>query len=141
MITDAEARFSNAQAITTGVQYSTNSYYRGLTPADIGSGQRLKVVCTVTTTFAGGTSLVVDVVESDTADLSVSPVVVSAGAAVVEATLIAGYKIRDVVIPKTSKPYYGLRFTTVGTHSAGAVFAAIVEDTDSNTVYAANTGF
>jgi hypothetical protein len=55
MITDAQTKFSDAQAVTTGTQVSTNSYDMGVA-RDIGRGRDLRVYANVTTAFTGGTS-------------------------------------------------------------------------------------
>lgn len=139
MITDAQTRFSNAQAVTTGTQYSTNSYDLG-SARDVGRGANLRVVATIDTTFAGGTSLQVNIVESANSDLS-SPTVLVAGAVTVEASLTAGTKLVDSPMPQTTKRYLGLQFVTVGTHGAGALTGGIVIDSDSGTYFPATTGF
>ena len=138
MIIDAQTRFSNAQAVTTGTQYSDNVYDAGVA-RDIGRGAPLRVVVTVDTTFTGGTNLQVNVVESANADLS-SSTALSTGAVIAEASLVAGARIVDRHLPQTSKRYIGLQFVSTGTHGAGKLSGGIVIDSDSNTVFAANTG-
>ena len=139
MITDAQTRFSDSQAVTTGTQLSTNSYDMGVA-RDIGRGRELRIFCNVVTAFASGTSLQVNVVESVNSDLS-SASVIYTGTAVAEAALTAGKVILDQPLPATSKRYIGLQFVTVGTHTAGAVTGGIVMNTDSNTYFPAVTGF
>jgi hypothetical protein len=139
MITDAQARLSSAQALTTGTVVSTNSYDAGLA-RDIGRGQEIRVKVTVDTTFTGGTSLGVNIIESPNSDLS-SPTVLLTGPVTVEASMTAGASLLDVVLPQTSKRYVGLQYVNTGTHTAGAVSAHLVFDTDSRTFFAANTGY
>jgi hypothetical protein len=139
MITDAQTNFSNAQAVTTGTQLSTNSYDMGVA-RDIGRGRDLRVYASATTAFASGTSLQVNIVESVNSDLSSSSVIYT-GAVIAEASLTAGKSLIDQVLPATSKRYIGLQFVTVGTHTAGAVTGGIVMNTDSNTYFPAVTGF
>jgi hypothetical protein len=139
MYTDAQTRFSDAQAVTTGTQLSTNSYDMGIA-RDIGRGRQVRVYANVTTAFAGGTSLQTNIVESVNSDLS-SATVIRTGAAIAEAALTAGKVLVDEVLPTTSKRYVGLQYITVGTHTAGNVTAGLVLDTDSGTYFAANTGF
>lgn len=140
MITDAQTRFSDNQAVTTGTQNSTNTLDLLAAATNLGVGVDRRVVAQVTTAFAGGTSLKADYVQSDNADLS-SPDVLVAGNVIAEASLVAGAKLLDVVAPSNTKRYVGIRYTTVGTHTAGAVFAGIVADTDHNTYPPANTGY
>lgn len=139
MITDAQTKFSDAQAVTTGTQVSTNAYDMGI-GRDIGRGRQLRVVANVGTAFTGGTSLQTNVIESANSDLS-SPTVLVTGAVIAEASLTAGRALLDTVLPTTTKRYLGLQYVTVGTHGAGTANAGIVLDSDSNTYFAANTGF
>jgi hypothetical protein len=139
MITDAQTKFSDAQAVTTGTQVSTNAYDMGVA-RDIGRGRDLRIYATATTAFTGGTSLQVNVIESANSDLS-SASVISSGAVVAEAALTAGKVLLDIALPQTSKRYVGLQYVSVGTHTAGAVTGGIVLNTDSNTTFPAVTGF
>lgn len=139
MITDKQTRFSDAQAFTTGTQVSTNSYDLGIA-RDVGRGNELRVVATIDTTFTGGTSLQVQVIESANSDLS-SPTVLFSGAVIAEAAALAGTKVLDAVLPTTSKRYLGIQVVTVGTHGAGALTAGIVMNSDSGDNFEANTGF
>jgi hypothetical protein len=139
MITDAQTKFSDAQAVTIGTQVSTNAYDMG-TARDIGRGRQLRIFANVGTAFTAGTSLQTNVIESANSDLS-SPTVIVTGAVIVEASLTAGRSLLDVVLPTTTKRYLGLQFVTVGTHTAGTVNGGIVMDTDSNTTFPAVTGF
>jgi hypothetical protein len=139
MITDAQTKFSDAQAVTTGTQVSTNAYDMGVA-GDIGRGRQLRVFANVGTAFTGGTSLGTNVIESANSDLS-SATVIATGAVIVEASLTAGARLLDIALPQTTKRYLGLQFITVGTHTAGTVNGGIVMDTDSNTTFPAVTGF
>lgn len=138
MITDAQTRFSDNQAVTTGTQLSTNAFDLG-SARDIARGEPLRVKVSVTTPFVGGTSVQANIVESANSDLS-SATVISTGDVVPVASLTAGAVIRDSHLPKTSKRYVGIQYVSVGTFSAGNVFAGIVLDTDSGTTFPANTG-
>ena len=140
-MTDRELTFSNDQAITTGTQYSTDKYDTGLADhPNINTNRELQILVVVTTAFAGGTSLVVNLVESDNADLS-SPDILAASGTVVEASLIVGARLLATAVPRTSKRYLGLQFVTVGTHTAGTVFGGIVRDIDDLVFPAQHTGF
>lgn len=139
MITDAQTRFSTAQAVTTGTQLSTNNYDLGLA-RDVGGGNRLRIFCNVGTTFTGGTSLQVNVIEDSASNMGTATVIIN-GPVVAEASLVAGLRLLEVALPKTTKRYIGLQFVTVGVHGAGAVDAGIVLEADSGIYYPANTGF
>ena len=131
MITDAQAKFSDAQAVTTGTQVSTNAYDMGIA-RDIGRGRELRIFANVVTAFLSGTSLQVNVIGSANSDLS-SPTVLVTGAVTAEAALTAGKNLLDVVLPQTTQRYLSL-------HTAGAVSGGIAINTDSNTAFPAVTG-
>lgn len=139
MITDAQTNFSSSQSPTTGTQVSTNAYDMG-TARDLGRGRNIRVYDEVVTTFTGGTSLQANVIQSANSDLS-SPTVIFTGTAIAEASLVAGAKLLDVVLPLTSQRYLGIQYVSVGTHTAGAVTGGMVLDTDSATYFTAVTGF
>lgn len=138
MITDRENRFSAAQAVTIGTQYSTNCYDTA-DGSSIGDGEEVWLVVSVGAAFTGGTSLTVNYVESDNADLSSPSVLVSSGA-IAEASLTAGAGILRLRVPSNSKRYIGLQFVSVGTHTAGTINANLVRDADTNRKYAFENG-
>jgi hypothetical protein len=139
MIIDAQARFFNAQAVTSAAVIS-NIYdtLSSNTPArNIGRGQPLRLVATIDTTFAGGTALTLTYEQSANPDGS-SSTVLSTGA--VGATPAAGTKAWDVHVPQNTQRYVFVRATPTGTYTAGALSAELVSDTDGNPYYTANTG-
>lgn len=138
MITDREARFSLAQAVTTGTQYSTNSYDTA-DGSSIGDGTELWLIVNVGTAFASGTSLAVNFVDSANADLS-SPTVLAGSGVIAEASLTSGARILRVRVPSNTQRYVGLQFVTVGTHTAGTINAVIVRDADTARTYSFETG-
>jgi hypothetical protein len=84
MITDAQTKFSDAQAVTTGTQVSTNAYDMGHGPRHRPRHASFASYANVGTAFTGGTSLQVNVIESANSDLS-SPTVIVTGAVIAEA--------------------------------------------------------
>jgi hypothetical protein len=139
MITDAQTKFSDAQALTTGTVVSTNAYDMGVA-RDIGRGRDLRVFANVVTAFLGGTSIQANLIESANSDLS-SATVIASGPVVPLASLTAGASLLDIPLPKTSKRYQGIQYVIVGTMTAGAVSAGMAMNTDSNTTFPAVTGF
>lgn len=132
MLMDAQARPSNAQAITTGTQVSTDSL--DLLSANDNPGRGgipLRVKAVVVTAFTGGTSLKAQLIQSANSNLS-SPDVLYDGAVIVEASLTTGAVLLDIPMPDVTKQYLGLQYVTVGTHGAGAVTAGVVGGTDRN---------
>jgi len=112
MITDRELTFSNDQAVTTGTQVSTDKVDTGVAGININTNRELQIFVSVTTTFTGGTSLNVNLVESASADLS-SPTVLASSGVITEANLTAGEVLLRTGVPRTSKRYLGLQFVTV----------------------------
>lgn len=139
MYKDAQLRLSNAQALTTGTQVSTNSIDMLVANRNLGRGGGLRMYINVDVTFTGGTSVAPQIIESDNADLS-SPTVLVTGPTRAEATLVAGRPVWDALMPDTSKRYIGVQYVNVGTHTAGAVSAHIVANTDNANNLPAWTG-
>lgn len=140
MITDAQLRTSQAMAVTTGTQVSTNAIDL-LTPNQnigIGTGER-RAYAAITTTLTGGTSIRAEFIQSANADLS-SPDVLAVGPTVAEAAAVAGKVLMDINTPANTKRYVGFQFVSVGTHGAGQVWSGIVANTDRNSYPPANTG-
>lgn len=139
-MTDRETTFSNDQAVTTGTQDSTDVYDTGNDGNNINTNRELQVLAVVTTAFAGGTSLNAQLVESDSADLS-SPAVLAESGVIDEADLTVGARLLATSLPRTSKRYLGMQYVTVGTHTAGTVFAGLVRDIDDTAFPTQETGF
>jgi len=143
MITDAQLRPSQAQSLVgaAATTVSTNVIDL-LSPAtNVGRGRVRKAFVTATQTFAGGTSVQVQLLQSANADLSSPDVLATGNAVPVAQATSAGPPLMDIVIPDNTKRYIGFRYTTVGTMTAGAVSAYIVADTDRQPYLPSNTGF
>lgn len=139
---------SNTDAPTTGTQVASNIIDIGITSGvpssangggardmGIGDDPMLKLLVQVTTAFADGTSLQVDLsgAPDNGSGAPGSYTVMYTSEAVLEASLIAGAYIANVDVPRTvpGQPlprFLRLRFITVGTHTAGAVQGTIVLD-------------
>lgn len=131
---------------TTGTQIASNLIDIGVTsgvPSSAnGGGARdlgivdhpLKLSAIVTTVFAGGTSLQIELdgAPDNGSGAPGSYTVMWQSQAIVEAALIQGQMVNvDLprVVPGQVLPrFYRLRFISVGTHSAGAIEAQIILD-------------
>ena len=142
MYTDAQLRPSDAQDLAGGAAttVSTNSIDLLSANRNLGRGQQMRAIVTPDEAFAGGTSLEVQLVQSDNADLS-SPDVIASSGTIAEADIPSAAPIFDVAMPDNTKRYIGFRYVTVGTHTAGTVSAHIVSDTDYQPYLPANTGY
>jgi len=144
MITDKNLKVSTNQAITTGDIKSTDVIDLA-TARDIGEGEDLYAYVTVTETFAGGTSMTVQVVIASDDALSVGVQRINQSDAVPLVALVAptgqkqGYvyalKIDPVVSGVTAATasqgnlgarYLGLIYSVAGTFTAGKVSAEFV---------------
>lgn len=144
MITDAQNRPTTVgQVLTgTGTIVSTDSIDLLTSNRNVGRSFPMRMFCNITAVaaLAAGTSITVQVIESDNSNLS-SPTVIATGPAVVLANLTAGRELLDVAIPGTAKRYLGLQFVLAGTFTGSAtVQGGVVAETDNQPYVAMNTG-
>lgn len=163
MILDALNSFTNSPAAggdspTTGTQASTNVIDLGINSGipssangggarDIGIGDNpaLKLVVTVITVFAGGTSLQI-ALQGAIDNLSGAPDTFNTwwtSPAVAEASLVAGARLFDMDMPRPPQGlaiprFIRLAYITVGTHSGGAIYAGLVLDRDDQAYQSTN---
>lgn len=139
---------ANTDAPTTGTQNASNILDLGVdsgipSPANgggardlgIGDNPSLKLLVNVTDAFVDGTSLqlILAGAPDDGSGAPGSYTTMWTGPAVLEADLIAGCQLANVDVPRTipGQPlprFLRLSFVTVGTHTAGDVYAGIVLD-------------
>jgi len=138
MITDAQLLFSDQQAdVRNAATYvSTNTVDLGVA-RDIGNGQTLYVDFTVDDAFTGGTSVQFQVISSAAANLG-TPTVLATTPAIVDATLVTGYRTQLAIPPVVGngQRYLGVQYVGVGTHSAGKVSARLALQVDNRDFYA-----
>lgn len=140
-------------APTTGTQTSTNIVDLGLAgipssangggARDIGTGDdpSLKLSVLVTTAFASGTSLQVNLqgAPDNGSGAPGSWTTMWTGPVVVEASLAAGLQYSNIDVPRPAPGqalprFLRLQYVTVGTHTAGAIEGQIVIDRDDQVV-------
>lgn len=137
--TDRQMIFMLDQAITTGTQMSDDTYDSGVEGIDINRDRDLSILATVSSAFAGGTNLKIELIQSSSSDMS-NPDVLASSPVVVEADLKEGKELLRTALPRTSKRYLGMRAISTGTHTAGTVWGGVVT-TDNDTAFPAyNTG-
>lgn len=138
----------NGDNPTTGSQVSTNQLDLGLIGGlpvsgsgggarDIGIGDdpAMKLLVIVSTAFASGTSLAVNVqgAPDNGSGAPGSYVVMATGPVVVEANLIVGARLLDIDMPRPAPAqplprFLQLGYVTVGIHTAGALKGFLVLD-------------
>ena len=138
---------------TTGTQVASNIIdlgIAGLPPSSAGGGARdlgigddpsLKLSALITTTFTGGTSLQLQLqgAPDNGSGAPGSYTTMWNGLVVAEASLLAGWQIANIDVPRPApgQPiprFLQLNFISVGTHGAGAIEAQIVGDRDDQIV-------
>jgi hypothetical protein len=131
---------------TTGTQVSTNVIdLVNARDMGIGDDPALKLSVSVTTTFTGGTSLQVNIRASVD---NITYITLASGPVIAEANLLQGTFLFDVDLPRIVGPfadrpgaaealprYLTLQYITVGTHSAGGIFGALVLDRQDQISY------
>lgn len=145
MILDKLLEFADAQAVTTTAVSTNvvdlyplgNSVSTNLT-RDIGTGERVRFVVSIPTAVTGAGTLTVTLESDDNTSLS-SPTVHYTSSAIPLASLTAGAKVVDIVLPAGNyERYLGARFTvTSGPFTGGAIDAYLVKDSQAYTSYKA----
>lgn len=129
MIIDRETQVSDLQAITA-TAYSTDTVDLGAVRStyDISDAEHLMPWAQVGTGFALLTSLDVQVVQSDNANLSSHDVLATVNVPI--ANLTAGARINlPKAMPRVTKRYLGFRYAVNGTNpNAGTISAGFVMD-------------
>jgi hypothetical protein len=149
MIMDAQNLFSDAQAVTTTAG-STN--YIDLGPLatgqdgrDVGVGDKALrlVIITDTAVQSTASSTVTFSLEKDIYTDFTTAVAVWTSAAVAKATLVAGYKVADIALPKMDTAKYLRVKYTVATAdlTTGAFTAFLTLDSQDKQAYAAGYSF
>jgi hypothetical protein len=129
MILDSQALFSDSQAITVTAN-SSNVIDNLATSTVPGTpGSPISVFAQVMQAFSGGTSLQISVVSADDAALTTNAVTHFTTAVIPVASLTAGlFALATRLPPQKMRKYLGLKYTVVGTMSAGTILAAVVDD-------------
>lgn len=98
-------------------------------PTDMGEGYPLYLVVQISTAMTGGTSVAFNLVTADNAALSSGDEVLLSSAVIAQASATAGTLALVVPLPKAEyKRYLGVTATRLGTSTAGAVSAFLVQD-------------
>lgn len=151
MIIDGALQFTgtagsvSSDSPTNGTEQSTNvldlSVARDM---GIGDNPALKLFVEVTTAFADGTSLQVNLegAPDNGSGLPGSYTNMINGPVVAEADLVAGARLLEVDVPRPAPGqaiprFLRLEYVTVGTHTAGAVYGTIVLDRQDMVAYPA----
>lgn len=136
MIFDKQTELSNAQAITSGTANSTNVLNLGpqsWAGNSVGDESDMEIVFIADTTFVGGTSLEIQLVSADSADLATALVIHDKSDALLPADLVAGSVIRfRPRLAIDTKQYCAVRYVATGTFSAGNISARMTADRQTN---------
>ena len=133
MIIDKQNLFSEDQAITVTAD-STNVIDLGNDHANVqalNSKGDLEVFVQCTAQITGGTSVKVGLFSSDTSTFS-SETTISESGVILPAVTVAGYQFKMGKLADIDEQYLKLKYTVVGTHSAGTVLAGLILDRQTN---------
>jgi hypothetical protein len=98
-------------------------------PVDQGEGYPLWFWAVISTAQTGGTSIEIQLVTADNEALSTNPEVIYTTGAIAAASFLARSIIASVALPKRNyRRWLGIRSVTVGTSTAGAIKAFLVQD-------------
>lgn len=134
---------NSSNVLDYGVILGIPSYANGGGARDMGVGDdpSLKLLVTVTTAFVGGTSLGITLAGApdNGSGAPGSYSTMYSGPVVLEASLTAGARLADIDIPRpipgqAMPRFLKLTYITVGTHSSGALEAAVVLDRNDQPV-------
>lgn len=146
MIMDKELLFSDAQAVTTTAA-STNSVdlgplASGQSGRDPGAGEEIRLVIITDVLVASTTtSTVTFSLEADNVSDFTTAVAIWTSAAIDKATLVAGYKVADVAVPKAnSAKYLRVKYTVTGADLTSGSFTSFFV-LDSQDVQAYQAGY
>ena len=131
MLYDKETSFSDNQAVTTTAA-STNVVRMAAGPIkEVAFGKPIPLRIQVTEDFTGCTSIDFAVETSATEDFTSSKTLVSTGA-VALANLKAGYVAPINYVPKGNEGYMRIKYTVVGTATAGKITAGLTLGEDGS---------
>lgn len=136
MMLDRELLFSSAQAVTATAD-STDTIDLGAANADLGKGEEIEFLVTVTEAFtAGGAATLTIAWVTDNAAGFGSSVALYTSGAVALAGLTLGATPVKVRVPRGTRRYNKLVYTVAtGPMTAGKVTAGILIDVDDQQIY------
>lgn len=108
MLRDAQWVLSDAQAVTTAAATASTNVYdtRGPAPADIGKGEELWLVASVSESVtATGSATVTFAVQTDDNESFTTAATLYTTSAIGKATLVAGYRIFAIKLPVNCERY------------------------------------
>lgn len=133
MMLDKQTTMSDEQAVTA-TAVSTNVYDLGVGLGNLGAGQPVYFEASVAEDFAGLTSLTIDVIASDSADMA-TPTVINSSGAVTLANLKSGYRFAGAVGMHTLKRYIAFKYTVGGVGTGGTINANFALDLNAHESY------
>lgn len=133
---DKEWAYSESQAVQQNGTSAASTNVVNMKGARL-MGDRFEILVTIKETYAAGTSVQFDVIDDTAETMDASPAVIATGGVKTIATLVAGYQF-VIVLPKTSRAFTQMKYTTVGDPTAGKISACLVQDQQTNGI-AANT--
>ena len=122
---------SDAQALTV-TAVSTKSIDTQTALRNLGSGEEIDLVVTIPTTMTAGGAATLTTSLQDSAD-NTAFVDVVLGPAVAVASLVAGFEVLRITLPRTLRRYIAMNYTVAtGPMTAGSITAYLTDDRQDN---------
>ena len=139
MYLDKQLMVSDAQLVTA-TAVSTNMIDTQLASPirAVGWGEEMRMVITaaLAALAAGAATVTFELIQADDANGTVNVEVLAGTAAIPKATIVAGYVAMDLVLPRNTRRYIGVRYTVgTGPLTQGTFSAGLVHDTDRQIQY------
>lgn len=139
MILDKQLMVSDAQAVTA-TAVSTNAIDTQLASPirDVGTGEEMRMVitCGLAALAAGAAVVTFEVIQADDAALTTNVEVLAGTGPIGKAAIVAGYTALDIVLPRNTRRYIGVRYTVgTGPLTQGTFSAGLVHDGDRQKTY------
>ena len=129
MITDAQLKFSDAQAVTVSAA-STNIVDQGAAGNAIGGGAEPYIIAQIDEAFTQASALNVTFdLQTATDAAFTTPITLASSGAIAKSDLAIGARPLQVRIPPGAKRYLRMYYTASATASAGKVTAFITPET------------
>ncbi|MGL5735555.1 MAG: Bbp16 family capsid cement protein [Beijerinckiaceae bacterium] len=139
MYLDRQLTVSNSQNVTA-TAVSTDAIDTQLTPVirDIGAGEDMRMIIAteLAALSAGASTVTFEIIQADDVALTTNVEVLAATGAIPKATIVAGYMAMDIVLPRNTRRYIGVRYTVgTGPLTQGRFIASLCHDSDRQKFY------
>lgn len=140
MYLDKQLTVSDGQNVTvTAVSTDAIDLSAAVPIRDVGVGEELRMVITtgLAALAAGAATVTFELIQADDAALTTNVEVLAATGAIGKAVIVAGYTAMDIVLPRNTRRFIGVRYTVgTGPLTQGRFTASLVHGNDRQKAYA-----